>query len=99
MTKSASHFVGTHCLGHQLPADQPSPFGLICRECHARLLADPPRGPCRGYWESQPVLSDGEPCSVFTLAWDDFQIRSRHPTTAWDDLERDARNVLNTAIE
>lgn len=92
MNLAAGH---THCLEHQLPEDQPSPLGLICHECHSRLLADPPNGPCRGYWESQPVLSDGEPCSVFTLAWDDFQIRSRHPTKAWDDLERAAREVLS----
>lgn len=87
--------VQTRCLGHRLPEDHPSPLGLICRECHARLLAAPPSGPCRGFWESQPVLRDGEPCLVFTLAWDDFQIRSQHPTTAWDDLERMARDVLH----
>ena len=96
MTMSPSHFFGTHCLDHQLPADQPSPLGLICRECHSRLLANPPSGPCRGFWESQPILSDGEPCSVFTLAWADFQIRSLHPTTAWDDAERLAKEVLST---
>ena len=86
----------TQCLAHQLPEDQPSPLGLICRECHARLLVNPPSGRCRGYWESQPVLGDGEPCSVFTLIWDNFQIRSRHPTTALDDLERAARDVLRS---
>ena len=69
----------TRCLEHQLPEDQPSPYGLICRECHARLREDPPRGSCRGVWESQPVLSDGEPCAVFALVWDNFQIRSLHP--------------------
>lgn len=88
--------VQTQCLVHQLPEDQPSPLGLICRECHARLRHDPPRGPCRGYWESQPVLSNGDPCSVFALVWDDFQIRSLHPTTAWEDVERMAKEVLST---
>ena len=89
--------VQTRCLEHQLPEDLPSPLGLICRECHARLRLDAPRGPCRGYWESQPVLSDGDPCSVFALVWDDFQIRSLHPTTAWEDLEREALDVLDAA--
>ncbi|MBC7816940.1 MAG: hypothetical protein IAG10_08645 [Planctomycetaceae bacterium] len=89
--------IQTRCLVHQLPEDQPSPLGLICRECHARLRHDPPRGSCRGYWESQPVINDGDPCSVFALVWDDFQIRSVHPTTAWEDLERDALDVLNSA--
>lgn len=84
----------TRCLEHQLPEDQPSPYGLICRECHARLRDDPPRGSCRGFWESQPVLSHGEPCAVFALVWDNFQIRSLHPSTALDDLERMARQIL-----
>jgi hypothetical protein len=85
----------TRCLAHQLPEDQLSPLGLVCPVCHARLQHDPPRGSCRGFWESQPVLNDGEPCSVFTLVWDNFQIRSLHSTTAWDDLERAAREILN----
>jgi len=89
--------VQTRCLEHQLPEDQPSSLGLVCRECHTRLRHDPPRGTCRSFWESQPVLSDGEPCSVFALVWDDFQIRSLHPTTAWEDLEREAREVLQSA--
>ncbi|MFM9964028.1 MAG: hypothetical protein ACKV2Q_22725 [Planctomycetaceae bacterium] len=89
----------TRCLEHQLPEDCPSPIGLICRECYARWQHDPPRGPCRSFWESQPVLSDGEPCSVFALVWDNFQIRSLHPSTALDDLEREAREVLKSANE
>ncbi len=89
--------VHTRCLGHQLPEDQPSPVGLICSECHARLRRDPPRGSCRGFWESQPALCDGDPCSVFALVWDDFQIRSLHLTTAWEDLEREAQSVLSAA--
>jgi hypothetical protein len=85
----------THCLEHQLPEDQPSPYGLICRECYARLQSDPPRGRCRGFWESQPVHDvDGEACAVFTLAWDNFQIRSRQARTAWDDAERLANSIL-----
>lgn len=85
----------TRCLEHQLPEDQPSPYGLICRECQARLLNDPPHGRCRGFWESQPVANeDGEACAVFTLAWDNFQIRSQQAMTAWDEAERAARDVL-----
>ena len=95
MTAIAAH---THCLEHQLPEDHPSSVGLICRKCHSRLLQDPPRGQCRGYWESQPIISDGDPCSVFTLVWDNFQIRSLHPTSAWEDLEREALDVLRDAV-
>ncbi len=87
----------TRCLEHHLPEDCPSSVGLICRECYAHLQQDPPRGPCRSFWESQPVFSNGDSCSVFALVWDDFQIRSLHPTTAWEDLERDALNVLSSA--
>lgn len=95
MRESTSSIPNTRCLEHQLPEDQPSPLGLVCRACHARLLQDPPSGPCRGFWESQPVNdSNGEACAVFTLAWDDFQIRSQHPATGWDDLERAAQEVL-----
>lgn len=86
----------TRCLEHQLPEDCPSSVGLICRECYARLQHNPPRGHCRSFWESQPVLSNGDPCSVFALVWDDFQIRSLHPTTAWEDVERMAKEVLST---
>ena len=86
----------TICLVHQLPEDQPSSLGLICRECKSRLRREAPHGRCLSFWESQPVIdAEGESCAVFTLAWDDFQIRSQHPTTAWDDLERLAREVLN----
>lgn len=94
-TNLASLSNGTFCLEHRLPEDQPSPYGLVCCECHARLLADPPQGPCRGFWESQPVLRGDEPCSVFTLVWDNFQIRSLHPPSALNDIERLAREVLN----
>lgn len=94
MTDRISPAVRTRCLEHRLPEDQPSPFGLICRKCHSRFVHDPPRGPCRGFWERQPVLSDGEPCSVFTLTWDNFQIRSLHPSTALDELERLALESL-----
>lgn len=95
MRESTLTIPSTRCLEHQLAEDQPSPLGLICRVCLARLLQDPPHGPCRGFWESQPVNdSNGEACAVFTLAWDDFQIRSQHPATGWDELERAAREVL-----
>lgn len=87
----------TRCLTHQLLEDFPSSVGLICPECYARLQHDPPRGPCRSFWESQPVLSNGDPCAVFALVWDDFQIRSLHPTSALEDLEREAREVLQSA--
>lgn len=86
----------TVCLVHQLLEDQPSSLGLICRECKQRLQCEAPHGRCLSFWESQPVLSNGDPCAVFTLVWENFQIRSLHPTTAWDDLEREARDVLNS---
>ncbi len=88
----------TRCLEHHLPEDQPSPLGLICPECVARLRRDPPRGPCRGFWESQPILDGGDTCSVFSLAWDSFQIRSLHPSKTLDDLEQMAREVLTSDL-
>lgn len=84
----------TTCVAHRLPEDQPSPHGQVCRECLARLRDDPPQGACRGFWESQPLIVDGEPCAVFTLAWDNFQIRSLHSSTALSDLEREASEIL-----
>jgi hypothetical protein len=87
----------TVCLVHQLPEDQPSSLGLICRECKLRLQAVMPQGRCRSFWESQPVIRNGDPCAVFTLAWDNFQIRSLHPSTAWDELEREAKEVLSSS--
>lgn len=88
----------TRCLEHQLPEDHVSPHGLICRECYARLRDDPPTGACRGFWESQPVLSNGEPCAVFALVWNNFQIRSLHPSTALNELERTAHEVLDPTL-
>lgn len=96
MVQNPAAATHTRCLEHLLAEDQPSPHGLICRECHARLREYPPQGSCCGFWESQPVLSDGEPCAVFALAWDNFQIRSLHPTTAWEEAERLAKEVLST---
>lgn len=98
MAEPESVVIATRCLEHQLPEDRPSPLGLICRECRTRLQRDPPSGPCFGYWESQPVLCDGDACSVFTLAWDNFRIRSLHPTTALDELERMALNTRNPSL-
>lgn len=74
----------THCLTHQLPEDQATPLGLVCRECCARLNESPPEGERRGFWESQPgaYATDGRPCWVFSLLWDDFRIRSLHPAEA-----------------
>lgn len=85
----------TICLTHQLPEDQPSSIGLICSECHARMLRDPPIGPCRSFWESQPVTLEGECGSVFALVWENFQIRSLHPDSAWEEAERLARSVID----
>lgn len=70
----------TYCLEHQRDEDQPSPRGLVCPLCHARLTQSPPRGICRSNWESQPAAYTvhGEPCWVYTLTWADFRIRSLH---------------------
>ena len=45
------------------------------------------------YWESQPAAysTEGEPCFVFTLAWDDFRIRSLHPPHS--DTDKRAEKV------
>ncbi len=72
----------TLCLTHQLPEDQPSSLGLLCPLCKEHIQRRPPAGRCLSFWESQPVHIAGESCSVFTLAWDDFQIRSLHPPEA-----------------
>ena len=95
-TMDISLMMKTVCLVHQLPEDQPSSLGLICCECKQRLDCEAPQGHCRSFWESQPVISNGDPCAVFTLAWDNFRIRSLHPSTAWDEFERDAKEVLNS---
>jgi hypothetical protein len=70
----------TYCLEHQLTEDYASPRGLVCERCHARLKRSPPQGTCQSYWESQPAVYtlQREPCWVFTLRWEDFQIRSLH---------------------
>lgn len=69
------------CLTHQLPEDQASLIGPVCRHCKQRLYVSPPQGVCRSYWESQPeaFTLEGEPCFVYTLVWDDFRIRTLHP--------------------
>jgi hypothetical protein len=71
----------TYCLVHQLPEDQATPLGLVCRRCKQRLEAQPPTGRCLSFWESQPEAYslNREPCFVYTLIWDDFRIRSLHP--------------------
>ena len=58
-----------------------SRVGIVCPECKQRLYLNPPQGRCRSFWESQPVAYslDRSPCFVFSLNWDDFQIRSLHP--------------------
>jgi hypothetical protein len=70
----------TWCLNHHLPEDRASPLGRVCARCHRRLRVAPPPGRPMAYWESQPVACrlDGEPCFVYTLRWDEFQIRSLH---------------------
>ncbi|MDB5336206.1 MAG: hypothetical protein JWN70_1825 [Planctomycetaceae bacterium] len=76
----AIHSSETICLEHQRPEDRPSSRGLVCAECHARLIAAPPQGAICSYWESQPAAYtlDGEPCWVYSLVWSDFRIRSLH---------------------
>ena len=84
----ASEFL--QCLAHQLPENQTSPIGLVCPLCKQRLYVRPPRGDCRGYWESQPAAYSlaGEPCFVHVLAWEDFHIRSLHPAGSDVDARR-----------
>ena len=76
------------CLNHQLPEDQMSPIGLVCPHCKPRLYVDYPQGRCASYWESQPAAYtlDRQPCFVYTLRWDDFQIRSLHASHSHDDI-------------
>ena len=83
----------TLCLTHQLPEDQVSPIGLVCPRCKQRLYTQPPLGHCMSYWESQPAAysAKGEPCFVFTLAWDDFRIRSLHPPHS--DTDKRAKKI------
>ncbi|MCH7685616.1 MAG: hypothetical protein IH899_02865 [Planctomycetes bacterium] len=70
-----------------------SPIGLVCPRCKQRLYTQPPLGHCMSYWESQPAAysTEGEPCFVFTLAWDDFRIRSLHPPHS--DTDKRAEKV------
>jgi hypothetical protein len=77
----------THCLHHQLPEDQASTLGLVCALCKHRLYAHPPQGECRSYWLGQPgaYSLDREPCFVYVLSWDDFEIRSLHPAGSTED--------------
>jgi len=84
----------TICWSHQLPEDRASPVGLVCPECKQRLYLQPPSGRCRSFWESQPVAYglDGRPCFVYTLVWDDFQIRSVHPPESEHDPR--SRNLV-----
>lgn len=74
------HDTQSFCLEHQRPEDRPSSRGLVCTECLARLINLPPQGAVSSYWESQPAAYtlQKEPCWVYTLAWDDFRIRSLH---------------------
>lgn len=83
----------TWCLEHQALEDQMSPVGLVCPECKRRLYVDPPAGLYRTWWESQPAAwsPDREPCFVYTLAWDDFRIRSLH--AAGDEYDLRSLNV------
>ena len=76
------HESETFCLEHQRAEDRASSRGLVCVECHARLIEAPPQGVLCSYWESQPAAYtlNGEPCWVYTLVWDDFRIRSLHLT-------------------
>ena len=75
-----NHASESYCLDHQRAEDVPSACGLVCAECHARLITAPPQGACCSYWESQPAVYTllREPCWVYTLIWTDFRIRSLH---------------------
>ncbi len=89
----------TYCLEHQLAEDHPSPRGLVCPQCYARLMQSPPLGECSGYWESQPAAYTvrGEPCWVYRLNWFDFQIRSLHWNGQQGIAEDDSASLRSTA--
>ena len=89
----------TFCLIHQAEEDQASPLGLVCPCCKQRLYVCPPRGRCRSYWESQPgsYSLDRKPRFIYTLVWDDFQIRSLHPPESNEDSR--SQNHLAPQIE
>lgn len=86
------------CLNHQLTEDQMSPIGLVCPLCKHRLYVRPPRGHCRGFWESQPAAYTltREPCFVYSLIWDDFRIRTLHPASSTEDPRGANARLLNT---
>ncbi len=91
----------TWCLEHQADEDQMSPAGLVCPECKRRIYTQPPIGPLRTCWESQPgaYALNGEPCFVYTLIWDDFRIRSLHPAGDEFDLRSTNAPLETTLIE
>jgi len=70
----------TICLEHQLPEDEPSPLGMVCRECLHVVETRYDAERCISFWESQPMAYTlaGEPCFVFTIIWDEQRIRSLH---------------------
>lgn len=76
------------CLAHQLPEDQMSPIGLVCRQCKQSLYVHPAPGQRMGYWESQPAAYtlQREPCFVYRLKWPTGEIRSLHPVDSNVDL-------------
>jgi hypothetical protein len=84
----------TWCLEHQAAEDQMSSVGLVCPECKQRLYTQPPTGPLRTFWESQPgaCAPDGEPCFVYSLMWIDYRIRSLH--AAGNDFDLRSLNVV-----
>lgn len=71
-----------------------SSYGLVCPECKQRLYTQPPTGPLRTFWESQPgaCAPDGEPCFIYSLMWSDYRIRSLH--AAEDEFDLRSLNVV-----
>ncbi|MEZ6048573.1 MAG: hypothetical protein R3C11_23960 [Planctomycetaceae bacterium] len=66
------------CLVHQLPETQASRYGKVCPKCKQKIYTGQLEGMVRRFWDSQPgaYLMNGEPCFVYNLIWDNFQIRS-----------------------
>src|SRR5262249_17368784 len=83
----------TWCLDHQAAEDQMSPAGLVCPECKRRLYTQPPQGPLRTFWESQPEAwtPSRKPCFVYSRLCDDCRVRSLH--AAGDEFDLRSQNA------
>ncbi|WP_144995026.1 hypothetical protein [Polystyrenella longa] len=75
---NASTQTTSWCLIHQQPETQASPFGKVCPNCKRKLYTGQLGTPSTRYWDSQPgaYRLSGEPCFIYNIIWDNFQIRS-----------------------